>query len=147
MIDRIARDKFAELLRHLTAGQISNDEFENRLPLKSKDPAVNKIFWHGAWALYSDMSTYKLIGECRLSKSSRRDVARWILFLKSDLEYEWPFWRSLHFFPGYLLIVLSFGLLIPIAKRRLTKCGDQEVWPFIRKSDFEHALANPPYLN
>ena len=32
MVDRKARDKFAELLRHLATGQITNDEFEDRAP-------------------------------------------------------------------------------------------------------------------
>jgi len=147
MVDRIARDRFAELLRHYAAGLISNDSFEDNLPLKSKDRAVNTIFWNGAWMLYDDTHEYKLSGEYRLSKRAKREVARWILFLKSDLEYEWPPIRGIYGFPYYLLIILTFGLILPFVKRYLRKAGDEEVWPFLRRTDYDSALANPPYLN
>jgi len=61
MIDRSARNKLAELLRSLAAGLISNDEFEDTMP-KSKDKAINEVFFNGGW----------------------------VLFLKSNYEYSWP---------------------------------------------------------
>jgi len=144
MVDRQERDRFAELLRHFAAGLISNDEFQDRLPLKSKDRAVNKIFWNGAWLLYDDMREYKLKGEYRLSKTTRREVSRWILFLKSDHEYEWPSIIGIYTFPWYLLILLTCGIIIPVIRQKTRAAGDEEVWPFLRKADFEKALNAKP---
>ena len=47
MIDRESRDILAESFRHLIAGQISNDQFEDRLR-KSEDAGVNEVFFCGA---------------------------------------------------------------------------------------------------
>lgn len=147
MIDRLARDKFAELLRHLVTGQISNDEFADNLPLGSSDRAVSAIFWDGAWMLYDDTREYQLAGKYRLPKESKHEVARWILFLKTDLEYEWPRIQCIFRFPWYLIIILTLGLIVPIARYKLRQAGDMSVWPFLRGADLEQAKSNPPYLN
>jgi hypothetical protein len=77
MVDRESRTKLGELIRHLAAGQITNDEFEDRLlPLGSADPAVWEVFSSGAWCLYSDLWEYRLTGKYRLPKEARREVAR-----------------------------------------------------------------------
>jgi len=89
MIDRSARNRLAELIRSLVSGSITNDEFEDRVP-ESNDRVVTEVFYHGAWCLYSDMKEYKLKGKDVLSKEDKSIVARWILFLKSENEYEWP---------------------------------------------------------
>jgi hypothetical protein len=47
MIDVKARDRMCELLRHLTAGVITNDQFEDDLP------RTIARFDYGAWPLYS----------------------------------------------------------------------------------------------
>src|SRR5260221_9704596 len=90
MIDKAARTQLAESLRHLAAGVISNDEFEKRRPRKSQDVAVRQVFSEGAWFLYDDLREHRLIGKDKLSDSARTDLARWIVFLKTDLAYEWP---------------------------------------------------------
>ena len=54
MIDREARTKLAELIRHLVAGIITNDEFDDRRP-NSTDLAIRDVFYWGAWHLYSDV--------------------------------------------------------------------------------------------
>ena len=53
MIDRQARDLAAELIRHLVSGQITTDQFEDRLP-KSPDRAIQEIYSSGPYLLYSD---------------------------------------------------------------------------------------------
>ena len=90
MIDRESRTQLSELIRHLVAGRMTNDEFESRLSLHSADPAGCEVFLSGAWCLYSDLWEYGLTGKYRLPKQARREAARWILFLTTDLEYEWP---------------------------------------------------------
>jgi hypothetical protein len=146
MIDRQARDRFCELLRHLASGQITNDEFQDNLPLKSTDPAVNVIFWNGAWLLYDDLREYKLIGKYRLSSQTKKEIARWTLFLKGDHEYRWPRLLWLYRFPGYLLTLLTVGIINVIAQRRLKQSGDIEVWPFLNREEYQRALEQPKYL-
>ena len=137
IIDRNARDNFSELLRHLASGQITNDQFEDSLPLNSKDPAVNAVFWNGAWMLYDDLREYKLKGKYRLPKEAKHEIAKWILFLKSDLPYEWPSVLWLNRFPGYIIHILTLGIAWIFTDYKLKKAGDIEAWPFIRLEDLE----------
>ena len=146
MIDRKSRTELAELIRHLVAGQLTNNQFEDRLALWSSDPAVWEVFSCGAWCLYSDLWEYRLTGNYRLPKEARREVARWILFLKTDLEYEWPRLgrcRSLLLLLGN---VLTIGLLSIAYRKYFRRFGDWDVWPFLRRSDYDLALKQPPYL-
>lgn len=145
MIDRESRRTVCELLRHLAAGQISNDQFEDRLPGRSDDPAIFEIR-HQAWLLYSDLREYRFVGKNRLSAEHRRAIARWILFLQSDLEYEWPR-PAWYVYPLFVLgNLFTLGLLGQVFTRRFKRCGDFDVWPFIRRSDYERPLREPKYL-
>jgi hypothetical protein len=146
MIDREARTKLAELIRHLVAGLITNDEFDDRRPI-STDAAIWEVFHWGAWHLYSDLGEYRLIGKYRLPKEGRREVSRWILFLKTDLEYEWPQFSGLQHFIYFVSSILSFGLLRFALRRYWSRLGDLTVWPFLRRSDYEAALKRPPYFS
>jgi len=148
MIDRNARDRLAEAIRHLAAGTITNVEFGERALSSSADPAVHAVFLGGPWFLYHDLASYRLKGAHRLSPAVRREAARWILFLKSDLPYEWPVdRRSMVGTLSWVVINLfTFGFLARGAQRRFAQSGDVAVWPFIRRSDFEGTLTRPPYL-
>jgi hypothetical protein len=42
-VDRDARKTAAELVRAFRDGAISNDQYEDRLPLKSDDPAIRAV--------------------------------------------------------------------------------------------------------
>ncbi|MHC4638900.1 MAG: hypothetical protein ACYTBP_07240 [Planctomycetota bacterium] len=90
MVDRKARDKTIRLIRDFASGKITNDEFEDNLPEDSKDDAVFNMWSEAIWFCYDDMSTHKLEGDYALSKEVKKLFARMILFLKSDLKYEWP---------------------------------------------------------
>ena len=98
MVDRSSRRQLAALLRQLAAGRMTNDEFERREPLESADPAIQAICSDGAWFLYDDLHEHRLIGKYRLDGRLRSDVARWVLFLETDIEYQWPipplWWRA-----------------------------------------------------
>src|SRR5688572_24364031 len=89
MPDKWNREKLAEAPRHLATGQISNDEYEERTELRSSDIAVREI-WRAAWGLYSDVRTHRLTGKDALTADTKEAVARCILFLHSDLPWEWP---------------------------------------------------------
>ena len=152
MIDRERRDKLAQILRWLGSGLISNDEFEDRRdslfdgvhPWQHGDPAIAAIS-EQAWFLYHDLDEYKLKGAASLSGQDRREVARWIVFLHSDLEYEWP--RESFLDSSILLNIITLGFNRLRRLRRLKQLGDWEVWPFIRRADSELARRTPRLLS
>ena len=148
MIDRDARNRLAECIRHLAAGVITNVEFEDRVLSRSSDPAIEAIFLGGPWFLYHDIVCYRLRGADRLSPAVRREAARWIVFLKSDLPYEWSVQRRgiLASLAWVGLCLLTFGYAARLAQRRFTRHGNISVWPFIRRSDFEPSVGRPTYL-
>jgi hypothetical protein len=146
ILDRESRRSLAELLRHLVAGLITNDEFENQRPRGSHDLAVRQVFEEGAWFLYDDTCEHRLIGRRRLATRDRQNVARWILFLETDLTYEWPvvpFGLRLALIP---LNLLTLGLLGRVVQRFASSGGPTDLWPFRRHSDYQAALQEPPYL-
>lgn len=111
MIDRTARDQMAELLGHFTAGQITKYQFEidayNILD-NTNDAAIHKIFT-AAWSLYRDLPTYKFDNKDKLPPEVRSRIARWILFLHSDLEYQWPKYGNwpLYIFCAFIVSVAA----------------------------------------
>lgn len=149
-IDTKARRAMAALIRHLVSGTITNDEFEDRLPRplrSSEDGAVVALYEH-AWCLYNDTFEHRLTGKWRVSDEGRRIVARWILFLHTDLPYEWPAWR----FTGWssifrgLLSLLTLGRATRQARAQFEASGDFDVWPFFRRNDYERAVSSPMLL-
>ena len=148
MVDRKARDEFAELLRHLVIGQITNDEFENRAPLSSKDLAIFEIWWLAAWPLYDDFKEHTLTEEYRALDDERREIVKCVLFLKTDQEYQWPRPSTLKRLLGDLRYLVSFGRVPVCSSKELLNAaaGDLEAWPFIRLKDLETARKRPPYL-
>lgn len=142
-LDPPARRRLAEALRALLTGQITNDEFEARVPKRSVDHVVSEVFWR-AWGLYSDLWEYRLRGRYKVVPEAREQVARWVVFLETDLPYEWPRWPVLAVLVANLL---TLGLAGVLARRWLARVGDLAVWPFLCRADYEQALAVPPYLN
>src|SRR5436190_23104801 len=89
MIDRTARNRAAETIRRFVCGQITNKEFIRRYPDSKHDPVISALD-DTVWCLYDDIRTHKLSGDYALTKEFKSEVARWLLFLYSDAEYEWP---------------------------------------------------------
>lgn len=154
MIDRKARDEAAVMLRRFIGGQITNDDFVDRYPVSS-DPAI-AAFASAIWPYYSDTHQHSMIGKYRLSGSERRRIVPWILFLDSDRDYVWPAIdypsvdprtriRKLARLRRLMTLGLSAALNGAQAKAFLA-AGHYDSWPFARKSDLRHALANPRRL-
>ncbi len=145
MIDRTARDSLLILLRHLASGQVSNEEFELKAPIQSHDTAISNLR-NAAWGLYSDYYEHKL-AECHaLEPEDQQHVARWILFLQTDSEYEWPKYGC----TGIVRLVawiISFGVVPRHFDRAWKRNGDFSVWPCLRRKDYELSLRHPKYLN
>jgi len=147
MVDRKARDKFAELLRHFIAGRITNEEFDDQVPLPSKDLAIKEIWWIATSPFFSDIE-YTLTEEYRASDDERREIAKCVLFLKTDQEYQWPRHSTLKELMRDLRYLVSFGRARWYSAKELldTTDGDLEAWPFIGLKDLETARRRPPYL-
>ena len=144
MVDRAARDELGRAIRRLVAGLITNDQFEDGLSAgvcRSRDLGVRSVH-AAARSHYDDLHEHRLEGRYAIGKAGRRYVAHWILFLKSDGEYEWPNlvgWRA------FLLAIpnlLTLGGIGRFVRWWHDRRGDAEVWPFIRISGLhaaEHA--------
>ena len=148
MVDREARNKLAEAMRALATGLITNDEFEDKqLPHSKEDPAISEVFSKGAWLLYSDLEEYRLSGIHQLDENTKSVVARWVLFLKTDLPYEWPVSNIKQGLLRFTANILTLGAANKSYANKYQACGDIEVWPFLRRADYELALQKPVYLN
>ena len=143
MSDRQSRDRYAELLRHFAAGRLTNDEYEDACSacLSSPDLALRELWWE-MWHAYDDLHEHRLTGKYELLREGRTTVARMVLFLHSDLPYEWPVPSRLL---GLLLNVLTLGLWGRIC-RSSGNGGDRDVWPFFRADDLARAGAHPRLL-
>ena len=148
MVDRKARSRFAESIRALVAGRITNDEFEDsRLPeLETDDPAISEIYKEGVWHLYSDLHEHHLRGKFALSREDKAIAARWVLFLRTDLSYEWPVLRGWRFFGLALANLFSLGLANRFYSRWFAQHGKADIWPFMRLSDLAFAQRHCGYL-
>jgi hypothetical protein len=147
MIDRHARDEHARRLRSLAAGRITNDDYEDNLP-RSDDPSVYEVYANGGWYLYGDLEEYKLTGKNALTKETKHVVARWIMFLRSDMPYLWARTTGVAF-SQKIAFVLTFGLAFRrsvLARRRADEKGDKDYWPFYNREQYEKALERPSFL-
>jgi hypothetical protein len=143
-VDSLARIKLAELARQLAVGHISNDDFEDSLP-SSAEKALHDIWFCGLWPLYDDFHEHKLIDQYKLTPEGKEWVARIVLFLRSGLPYRWPRRTGWRFLPVGILSLASFGLFGRFWRRRTG--GEEAVWPFFSRAEYEHTKRSPIYLN
>jgi hypothetical protein len=137
MVDRNARNLFIELLHKVISSEISVKQFFQKMP-RSKDLAIHEICSPLVRILTDDGMGY-LKGQIKLTDKT---IAHYILFLESNLEYEWPPKKKR---PFYLLEYFMVKLgLIDLKKdyQEYISHGDIKVWPFIRQSDFEKCERN-----
>lgn len=175
MIDTNRRKKLALHLRHLSTGQISNDEFEQRImedvtngwlpeqyyranESKTDDGVIRPIL-EFSWCLYNDTYNHKLTGEHQLSDEQSKEIARFILFLYSELEYEWTYVDLLNpvirfSFVDILNSIVTLGKHYRNLKLKreeefelMKKAGDFEYWPFKTRAQYEAQLKQHPFLH
>jgi hypothetical protein len=96
--------------------------------------------------MYDDLHEHKLNEGYALTPEAKTAFARAILFLKSDLSYEWARRQGFREYCVSILSVLTFGLLNIMRRKIPDRRGDRSVWPFFRQLDYEQALAKQPYL-
>jgi len=145
MVDRAKRDKLAEKLRHLLSGRIDNlqfDALDEDDSLNSEDEVISRIFY-SMWRFYDDFRSHPL----RLTEGQRHDFIRCIVFLHSDLEYEWPSRRDATKSFFRRLLARLGPRRDPLADPAKRREGDMRVFPFYRKSDYSAALKTPRLLS
>src|SRR5665213_2403008 len=151
MIDRGARARAADLIRYFRDGRLTNDELVEKWPSRSSDrviEAMNNMLWN----YYDDLKEHALTGKYALLDDGRANLTRYAQFLDSDLPYEWPQVRFDRVgTPAWPFVVigaiLTLGLVLPVYfwhRRRigefeadLRRTGEFDLWPFIRKCDFD----------
>lgn len=150
--DRQACDLAAQALRDFASGRITNNEFEAAEP-QTKDPAIRAI-WETVWLFYDDVSEHRLTGRHKLPRDLRRGWVRWILFLHSDLPYEWPDLPHPGVDPEPRITTSLLGrLFAPLGGLReswvtpFLSAGHFPVWPFLSVKDYKRALAAPRLLS
>jgi hypothetical protein len=89
MVDPQARDTAAKLLQAFIDGTISNYKYDHGFPRSKSDPALRSV-WANLWFYYSDIREHTLTGKDALTPGVRALYERSLLFLKSDLEFQWP---------------------------------------------------------
>ena len=146
MIHRPSRDRLALALRRYAAKRITNDQLaEIDVDWRDRGAVAVKEM---AWRLYDDMHTHKAVGRHALNSTGRRMVARWVMFLHSDLEYVWPEYNFMRAAPG-ILSAFTLGWWGRREGRRWREfldAGDFEVWPFIDKESESGARNRPKFL-
>lgn len=143
MIDRLARDKAALAIRRYASNRITNFELENSFE-PSNDPALWAIE-NEMWLTYDDLNEHKA-GDSLASKSSRREIAKLIVFLKSGQAYIYPSGG----YPSKSFLNQTFNILTLgwAEKRRLRKktqwdsVGSIETWPFQSQAHLKTAIDN-----
>ncbi|MGJ1311286.1 hypothetical protein [Sphingobacterium multivorum] len=174
MVDLTRREVLAYHLRHLAVGLISNDDFEEEIidnvsfgclpeyyysskQAKFDDPIIRPML-ELSWCLYSDLENHKFTGKNQLSDKELKDIARFILFLHSDFEYEWPYFDRINplfrfSFKDLLFTALTlgqhYGVKLNEQKQQFEEfmhTGDHELWPFISKEQYEQQLRKQPFL-
>ena len=66
------------------------------------------------WGLYDDTRQHKLVGQDKLSDENLKTIARCILFLHSDFEYEWPHFFMLNPIFKFSIPKMLFVLIINV---------------------------------
>lgn len=175
MVVKERRKKLAFYLRQLSVGLISNDQFEDLITdevshgwlpeqyyrsreVTSDDPIVQPML-ELCWGLYDDTRNHKLVKSDALSGEALKIIARCILFLHSDREYEWPYFDTktpINKFSltDIILTILTLGHHFRnkreeqiISFYEWQKLGDYDFWPFFRKSDYEEQIKHQPFLS
>ena len=138
MVDPGSRDVGARVLRDLIDGRVTNDEFMSRFP-RCKDPALRAIL-DFVWKQFSDVRVHTLTGPDSPKAECRSALDRCYLFLKTDLEFEWP--APEQSIAKGLLQIVSLGRFWRPSEEDYRSHGDFAVWPFLRRSDFEKYAAS-----
>lgn len=146
MIDRSARNAVAEAMRHYLAGVSTNFALDDALfDRKSSDPAIDAIRKQ-VWLIYDDLREHRYEGTWKMAAEQREVAMRIILFLKSDLEYQWPYVPGWYRATRSLIWLLTLGFGSSTLDRRFEFRDVENVWPFLSSEEVLGAKNDPKYL-
>lgn len=133
MVNTEARQAAITILEKLLAAQLTNYELEDNWPPRSSDRIVDELP-DILWCNYDD-TPKQILTPANFGETGGDFINRIILFLKSDYEYEWPEWNP----PSFRTFVRRLLGRQTAAQDRqsFAQHGDFNVWPFIRKEDFQ----------
>jgi hypothetical protein len=146
MVHKESRLRLAEALRHYVSGQITNDDLDD-VEVDWRDSGAIAVK-ERSWLLYDDLIQHRATGEFRLAQETREEISRWILFLHSDCDYTWPAYRFDQIV-NWPMKILTLGWWERQQEKRWNEfkaAGEFAVWPFLRREEFENALAYPRLL-
>ncbi|MCF8714484.1 hypothetical protein JM658_06525 [Joostella atrarenae] len=149
-MNRNHRNILAENLRHYLSGTITNFEFMDRIePIYRTDDKGVRAVESEFWFCYDDLRKHKNIGKDKLTVEAENHIKRFILFLKSDNEYEWKDPKFSNPFKWILNLITIKRYPKKSEKNELKneETGDGQVWPFFRQTEFEKEINEPKYLN
>ena len=95
------------------------------------------------------MREHRLDGDRALTADGRREVARWVLFLYSDIEYTWPTSYSFIQVHSDLMNLLTLGWWERRKDREFAafaQTGDFNVWPFHSAAEYESTTREPRFF-
>jgi hypothetical protein len=138
MVDADRRRKLATKLKTFLAGGSTTEELlEDDSYWRSKDRGLAAVF-RRLWLTF-ESTCYTSDDEEFKKLDAREEIERVVLFLDSQLEYQWRD-REILGVPVpvfYVLHVLTFGYYGRQCQKREEALGDVDAWPFIRKADME----------
>jgi hypothetical protein len=137
VIDRQLRSQLMILLRDLSEGATSRDQF--RAPFSRSDDLAVREVAEQAWLLCRDLPEPGSADRKKLFREARGEISRWTLFLESEHEYEWPVLPKWARILGFLPSVLTFGLFWAPYRWWFKRSGDAQVWPFIDEKKLQEA--------
>ncbi|MFA6103767.1 MAG: hypothetical protein WCV67_18970 [Victivallaceae bacterium] len=144
MIDREKRDLLIKSLSKLLDGNLSVKEFD-KINFITDDNAIIEILQEVSYIcddVYSGFFNHQ-----KKLASYKKCFLHFILFLSTDLEYEWPYpYPTIKHRFKRLCTILTFGLLPFFREVEYERFGDFGVWPFLREGDFEKAKNDFPNI-
>ena len=136
MVDRKARNQLIDAVDGLVAGRIDSFDFDAGVDcIQTDDMGVVKIR-QAMWQVYDDLYRHTLTGKWALSDQQRKAVERCILFLRSNLEYQWPPQPLGNPLARLLVGIMTLGFIPRYFDKKWRACGSWEVWPFISVGEF-----------
>ena len=139
MVDRKARNQLIDAIGGLAAGRIDNFDFDAVVDcIQTDDMGVVQIR-QAMWHVYDDLHRHTLTGKWALSDAQNKIVERFILFLRSNLDYQWPPQPLGNPFARLLVGILTLGFIPRYFDKKWRACGSWEVWPFISVGEFNDA--------
>lgn len=145
MIDRNARNKLAEEVRHFIGCFTDNFEYDDAVfDIDTKDQGVTEIY-QNIWLTYDDLRRHKMKGKWALSETQLDIIKRAIVFLKSDCEYKWQKWPIYYRAMRPIIWLITFGQLTKVLDKYFNGDGELDVWPFYTSEEYEISRREPRY--